>query len=203
MITLLSRTRKPPVILFCLCLIMNPVLYAQSTASTIDFDPPEIQHLTDISMLSEGQPASISATVRDNVGVESVVLHFRHSGEEEYTSRAMLRSGLTDLYIVTLEPKEVVQPGLDYYLEATDTTGNAVLEGFPLLPLTLPVGATTTKQNVVPDSISEGNAESGISKKSWLWIGLGVLAAGALAASGGGGSSGSEDSGLIVEIPKP
>lgn len=182
---------------------MNPVLYAQSTSSTIDFDPPEIQHLTDISVLPEGQSGSISATVRDNVGVESVVLHFRQSGEEEYTSRVMLNSDQTDLYIVTLEPKEVVQPGLDYYLEATDTTGNAVLAGFPLLPLTLSVGAAITEKNVVAGSVSEGKVDSGISKKSWLWIGLGVLAAGALAASGGGGSSGGEDSGLIVEIPKP
>lgn len=195
---LLSQIRKPSIILFCFCLIVNPMLYAQTTNTTVDFDPPEVEHIVGNSVLPENTAATITASVRDNVEVKSVVLHFRSKGEQEYSARAMSRSGETELYILTLEASEIKQPGLDYYLEATDTTGNAVLEGFPLIPLTLTVGRAIAN----PTSDSNDTAGSGVSKKTWIWIGLGVLVAGALASSGGG-SSGSDDTGLVVEIPKP
>ena len=204
LIKILSRSRKPALILFCLSLILNPVLYAQSVSSAVDFDPPEIRHLTDNSVVPEGQSASISATVKDNVGIESVVLHFRVNAEQQYSARDMIRSDQTDLFIATLEPDEIVQPSLEYYFEATDTNGNAVLEGFPLIPFSLAVGDAVMQKSVASGIDGDGSSDSGLSKKSWLWIGLGVLAAGALASSAGGGGSGGDDSaGLIVEIPKP
>lgn len=185
-------------------LIFSPVLLAQQSSFSADFDAPLIRHNEPDREVAAGAQA-ISATVSDNVGVDSVVLHYREIGEPNYKSVSMSQLGGSDVYMVTLASDEAPVPGIEYYIEARDASGNTVLKGFPISPLTLSIAQTTAPPvasgsgrapaPLAPPPDEQSDSSSG---NKWLWIGLGVLALGGLAAAssggGGGGGGGNDDS---------
>lgn len=152
----------------------------------------------------------IKAHVSDDVGVQSVIVNYRRPEAQDYKQVSMSRVGTTDEFQAAIPTDFVQEPGLEYYIQATDLAGNAVLRGYAFAPLTLAIedlpllGSDNTEQ------------EKKASKRKWLWIGLGILATAAIASSGGGGgddtnnnitagvnSGDDEDDSFVITAPIP
>lgn len=153
-----------------------------SAQSTIDLDPPEIQHNVP-APVKAGKAVKISALVTDEGGVESVVLYYRTTQTGPYETADMQNSQGAEYMamIATSKSKE----GLQYYIEAVDTGGNRVLEGEPGSPL---VVQTAKKSNVL------------------LYAAGALLAIGLVAGAGGGGDENDprfRDLVIQADIPSP
>ena len=149
---------------------------------------------------------TIHATVTDNVGVKNVTIFYRNIGAIDFERTEMMRElGVDDEYSVTLP--EIMVPGIEYYIQATDQAGNTILHGHTFSPLTLTVSLDALPQegqDAIAAAPQEGAAEKpdkGISK--WVWIGLGVLAVGAIAASGGDSGGTPEPTTGTINITGP
>ena len=131
----------------------------------------------------------ITVTVTDNVGVKQVTLYYRTIGTEEYQRRAMDNIVNTDDYHATIKSDQIKPPGVEYYVQAMDNAGNTLLHGYSFSPLSV----KTTNGDAAPVTSGDTAAilatEEG-SSYTWLWVGLGVLAVGLVAAADGGGDDG-------------
>jgi hypothetical protein len=78
---------------------------------------PLIVH-TPVSSAPAGQDLAITATITDDGGVTGATLYYRRSGQSSFTATAMSPSG--DQYTGIVPGAEVVAPGVEYYLSATD-----------------------------------------------------------------------------------
>lgn len=65
-----------------------------------------------------GSKLMISATVTDNVAVDTVTLYYRTKGEPEWKSKQMTHNN--DKYSAAIGVQEVTTAGIEYYLEAYD-----------------------------------------------------------------------------------
>ncbi len=97
----------------------------------------------------------------------------------------MHRDKESDNYSVTLGHDEMIAPGIEYYIQAADFAGNTLLHGYSFSPLTVSVitGTQDLAVNDTSNALVLDKAEPNKKKtKIWLWIGLGVLIVGAVAA---------------------
>ena len=185
-----------------------------------DFIAPTITHEPFSQPVAEGDVLKIQATVKDNQAVATVLLHYRLTGTKDYQQIPMTAVGNTPVYQVTLPQTDIRQPGIEYYIQATDHAENSVIRGLSSRPLTLsviarpdpPATATMNTELPVLTNIPEDKTrDSKPSSKTWLWIGLGVLTAALVAgASGGGGSSstnatdpGNEAGSISISVSAP
>lgn len=180
------------VFLLCQLFIFPPPIYAAGSLAlpTGDLVAPEINHRPITETLDAEDIKKIQATVTDNVGVKEVILFYRPLGASSFLRMRMTRDMSTnDAYFAT--PDNIPEPGMEYYIQATDYEGNTLLHGHSFSPLTIKVKSNDGTETLAatPEASIQIAEESsgGISK--WVWIGLGVLAVGALAAS----SSDSDD----------
>lgn len=161
-----------------------------------DLIAPEIKSPQINTKVAPGESIIVNATVTDNVGVRSVTLFYRNTGATDFQRVEMSREQVTDNYAVILP--EVIEPGVEYYIQATDLVGNTVLHGHTFSPLTISVSSGSAPQAeteeaiaLVPEMVEGDNAAAAVPAKKgvskWVWIGLGVLAVGAAASGGGGG----------------
>ncbi len=177
-----------------------------------DFESPIIEHIE-----REGGPLGsleiFGATVVDNDDIESVTLYYRFSGEKEFAQRSMREIATSSFYSVNVPTSNVPlgTDSIEYYLQAEDLSGNLVLKGFAFQPLVRFFEPVKTIVDTTPviEPIAEPVESKGV---NWLYVGLGVLAVGAIAAAasggGGGGSSGSSDDcvggcDVTVTFPRP
>jgi hypothetical protein len=131
------------------------------------------------------------------------VLFYRTQGAEDYKRIKMNRSGETDEYTVTLGGRQIKAPGLEYYIEANDAAGNSLLHGYSFSPLSVSVVDPGSGQSIVSQD-SKSQVKTGNKSKKWLWIALGALAVGAIAAAAGGGEDNPpEDGAVVVSGPTP
>ena len=153
-------------------------------AQAIDSEPPQVT----FDRLGEGvrdDTQVVSATVTDNVAVESVVLHYRFDNEASYRTIPMSRLASTDIYSASVEPSSGDELML-YYLETRDSSGNRTLEGFSFDPIERVLVAA----NVVATT-ADAPSGTAISTRSKILYGvLGLVVVGALAAAAGGSSGG-------------
>lgn len=125
-----------------------------TNASVVD-KPPVIKH-TPLNSIINGVGATITATVKDNIGVQGVTLFYRMEGEENYKSVAMNNTtGIN--YTAHIDAEDMNVGNLQYYIEATDGTNYAY-------------SGSIGEPNIVPVEskayISAVRAESGIVGKS-------------------------------------
>lgn len=182
--------------LISISLIVAPAVHAQSSTFETDFDPPLIEHTPETREVTGGSSQTISATVTDNQQVGAVFLHYRKMGESSYTKLPMNRTRATNHYYSTLEGTIATSPGIEYYIESSDLSGNTVLKGYAITPLLLKIGEPPAAPTIAAEQPAEeplAKIEESSSSSKWLWIGLGVVAVGALAASGGGSDGGGSD----------
>lgn len=126
-----------------------------TTNASVDDKPPVIKH-TLLNSIINGVGATITATVKDNIGVQGVTLFYRMEGEENYKSVAMNNTtGIN--YTAHIDAEDMNVGNLQYYIEATDGTNYAY-------------SGSIGEPNIVPVEskayISAVRAESGIVGKS-------------------------------------
>lgn len=126
-----------------------------TTNASVDDKPPVIKH-TPLNSIINGVGATITATVKDNIGVQGVTLFYRMEGEENYKSVAMNNTtGIN--YTAHIDAEDMNVGNLQYYIEATDGTNYAY-------------SGSIGEPNIVPVEskayISAVRAESGIVGKS-------------------------------------
>ncbi len=186
------------VALLSLFFVLFPVVQAAELAlPSGDLIAPTIEHTSIEKDIYAGQQIDIKATVTDNVGVKNVILFYRDANATEFKRLKMNRD--LDSFVYTTQLTATDSPGLEYYIQATDLAGNTLLFGYSFSPLT--VAVLPAADNIAASDNSDTNAtmatatvkvdeekkKSGISK--WVWIGLGVVVAGAALSGGGGGGN--------------
>ena len=181
--------RKSLVVIVCQTLAYAPLLRAgQLSLPSGDLVAPEITQEKYIDTVKTGADHQITVTVTDNVGVKQVTLYYRTIGTEEYKRKSMDNIVNTDDYHTTIKSDQIKAPGVEYYVQAMDNAGNTLLHGYSFSPLSVKTtnGDAATVASGDTAAILASEEES---SNTWLWIGLGVLAAGlvAVAAGGGGG----------------
>ncbi|NOZ52361.1 MAG: hypothetical protein GXP08_04325 [Gammaproteobacteria bacterium] len=149
-----------------------------------DLIAPDIHHDPITKVVAFGERTTIRATVTDNSGIKDVFFFYREINTNEFKPLRLTREPDSDVYSAKLPP---IEERIEYYLQATDLAENTVLLGQRFLPLTIAIAPATVPQKIPPavqepidDKIS--TKKGGVSK--WVWIGLGVLAVGALASGG-------------------
>lgn len=83
----------------------------------LDTMAPDIYH-TPVRSAFEGNNLVISATISDNVKIESATLYYRVKGTEKWNKTAMAASN--DKYFAVISAEYVTTEGLEYYISATD-----------------------------------------------------------------------------------
>lgn len=126
-----------------------------TTNASVDDKPPVIKH-TPLNSIINGVGATITATVKDNIGVQGVTLFYRMEGEENYKSVAMNNTtGIN--YTAHIDAEDMNVGNLQYYIEATDGTNYAYSGS---------IGEPNIVQVESKAYISAVRAESGIVGKS-------------------------------------
>jgi hypothetical protein len=205
--------------LLCAAFVYTPILQAaQLSLPSGDLIAPEVSHEVIPGTLEAGSSLQIKATVTDNVGVKSVTLFYRTKGTQEYKRIAMNRLDNADEYAVTLGKSELVEPGIEYYIQAMDLAGNSLLHGYSFSPLTVSVVPPAAPKAEAPAAVAKEAQPAGETireepqvekkkSKTWLWIALGALAVGAIAAAAGGGGGGDDGGGgtgtVVINSPTP
>lgn len=216
------------------CIVALP-LQAQMSSQALslpaeDIIAPKVVHQSTDRGVNPNGTYFFNADVTDDVGVQSVTLFYRVVGEPQYIAIPMGAFADGD-YSALLAPDAVKPPGIEYYLQAKDTSGNAVLVGAAFSPLKMdvavkavvpaaaaaqssPKGGSVANDDIdaaFDSSQKKDSSEGKSSSKKWWWIAAGVLAVGVIAASSGGGGGGSDPApppaattgGITVTAPLP
>lgn len=181
------------------CIFVSGVAQADQLAlPTADVTAPVMEQKNLVTKIAAGKDHEILVTATDNVAIKNVTLFYRDTGDNMYRNMPMRNVPNTDDYSVTLSTSELHGNGLEYYIQATDHAGNTLLLGYAFSPIAVVVehpalneqmASSSVIDSTTPEKIPEKEYESDKSNK-WLWIGLAVLAVGALASSSGGGGDG-------------
>lgn len=212
------------IFLITLQLIFPFQLQAQVADNTLtlpaqDIIAPKVVHNPTNRGTNPNGTYYFAAEVTDDVEVQSVTLFYRTKGDQQYVAIPM-RSAKPPLYTALLSPDSVKAPGIEYYIQAKDSSGNAVLVGAAFSPLSMAVAAPVTtdgKPVQQTSSVSESSRadESDTEKKSgvskWWWVAAGVVVVALVAGGGGGGGGGGDDpipppattGGITVTAPLP
>lgn len=177
---------------FALATVMGNFVYAQS--ANADFKAPIIEHET-LGNGVWGNSEPFEATVVDDQELKSVSLFYRYAGELAFTELVMQPLVSSSSYTASVDTSLSEEPvsAIEYYIRAEDMAGNLVLKGFAFEPLVRELAspdlASTDTQNIAaPESINSGELQT---KKgiNWLYVALGALVLGGIAAGAGGGGS--------------
>jgi len=190
---------------------------ADNAGGTIDLEPPVIAHDPISGSLKANQPLVLQVRITDDHGVFSATLFYRNSGAKEFRSLAMRLSETdNDVYVIEIPGQDISPPKLEYYIQATDVSGNTVLRGGRLFPLSaavesdfIPLAGTTAVAATTDDSKGLKLNDQSKSKYTWAWIAGGALL-GALVAinngkdDGGGTPPTAKPNGaLVITFPNP
>lgn len=173
-----------------------------------DLIAPQITHEPLHENVKAGSIQKIQASITDNVGIKTVTLFYRTTGSDNYKRTTMNQVEGTNDYIATLGFEDTVEPGIEYYIQAVDLAGNALLYGYSFSPLKvgviadeLTVGIADTYTGPATSDNENNSTDEKKKTNKWLWIGLGVLAVGVVAAvAGGGGDDGGAPPSVKPEI---
>ncbi len=180
-------------------IIFSPLVAAQ------DFLAPIVEHQGVLDSIEVGSEHVVTAKVTDDDEVALVVLFYRQKGDTVYQEKIMTNSlDGSGHYETTIPSEYVTEPGLEYYIQATDAAGNTLeMYGIGGKPFELAVTAQNIEivnnYNFGSDGDLDGAfdpSNAGKSKKkknkSLLWVGLTVLAVGLIAGAAGGGGDGGD-----------
>jgi hypothetical protein len=188
-----------------LSLIFTPLLRAEQLAlPSADLIAPQVIHETIKEPSAPGTNQKITAVVTDNVAVQSVTLFYRSVGSKDYKRKPM-KTQESDIYSAVIDADEMRTPGIEYYIQATDSSGNNLLHGYSFSPLLVTVSASAAATVATTSAGKEVNMapKKEESSNKWLWIGLGVAAIAAAAGGGGGGSSEPSTATLTITTTEP
>jgi hypothetical protein len=188
-------------------------LWAQSSLPVAEGGaaPPQIQHEPFEKATPAGEPLDIEAVIVSTAKVDEALLLYRRIGASGYTSLRMKHRG-EGRYSAKIPSKEVLPPGIEYFIKATDISGNSTTYGQPLLPgvrrlvpLTVQVERTPLDDQAFTEQIFPPEEPSSVQKtasagnpwyqKWWVWTIVGAVAAGVAVASSGGHGKGGDAGG--------
>lgn len=182
------------VALICsLIIAVSPTLSIAQSHSTIDIMSPHIAQSPINFDQNIGDDVSLSVNITDDTGVKEVEIYYRYVGEVEFT-RVLMSTGGGSAYFVTIPSKDKNFSGIEYFIQARDTSGNTSFLGNRLSPKKFTFEKKLSES--INPAIGRTNSpdKSKSSKMKWVWIGLGVLAAGAVAST-----IGSDNDGPIIQ----
>lgn len=184
-------------------------LFAQA-AHAIDFIAPQIEHKLTTDGVAQGDDHLVTAKVTDDTGVDTVILHYREKGTRNFEPTVMQNLDGSAHYEALIVGQSIHTAGIEYFFEATDSSGNTLEmygsdgEPFSVAVVQQEVSVVNKINITVPNGVRGGSSNQSVlpikkssSKKTWLWVGLGVLAAAVIAGAAGGGS----DSGAAATQP--
>ncbi len=148
----------------------------------IDTIPPTLSHTPLQDDIHSDESQTISAQIKDETALDEASVFYQSEGMKDYTRLKLSAVDGTDYYIAQLPASAIKPPLVQYFMEARDKAGNISTQGTKEQPLSLRVTVPIQPLPVVdsPPSIQPPEALSQKSSRKWLWIGLGVLATGAL-----------------------
>lgn len=200
--------------------LANPLAFAQAdilAAAEPDVMAPVINVKEVRAPAGDSQEIKIVAQAADNVAVEKFDLFFRAwgGGGFESTPFVATRDGS---YVATIAAEKIPSQKLEYYIEATDSSGNLAAHGSSLSPRSVDIAATSSSNRSVvsvdPESAPLKSPQGDDKKSNWVWI-LGSIATavviGLLGPGGGGGGGGGETPGpetptgtvSVINVPAP
>ncbi|MCA9517120.1 MAG: PKD domain-containing protein, partial [Myxococcales bacterium] len=130
-----------------------PYTFTVTGSTSGDTTPPAIAHAPVSGVHDAGVAVPIAATVVDPSGVASVVVYYRAQGGTTYTSAA-LTAGASDAWTGTIPAGAVTAPGVEYYLEATDSAAAANVARNPAGGATSPHGFAVVVPDATPPTIT-------------------------------------------------
>lgn len=180
------------------CLAVSQVVSGVAVAQQVeDKENPIIIHRQAETPGVAGELQTFLVRAYDDVEVVGVTLYYRQSDSAEYESIPM-RPLLDSLgeYMIAVETEISEYPGLQYYIEAVDASGNLTSRGFSYAPIILALDAPETPPAAVAPqtqpTLTERADEGSPFSVSTILLGVGaLLLLGALAGGSGGGSEGS------------
>jgi len=130
-------------------------LWAQPFELSEDTDifAPLIRHQPLEEALQSGGAYKIEARVSDNIGVSEVILYYRTYGNEPYSSINMESIWQGD-YSAVIPKEDIAEPGLEYYIQASDLNGNTSQHAFPFSPLRIEV-VVASKDGIEEEIVTE------------------------------------------------
>lgn len=129
--------------------------------TAVDDKPPVIKH-TALKSITNGVGATITATVKDNIGVEGVTLFYRMEGEDNFKSVPM-NNTTGNYYNAHINAEDITVGNLQYYIEATDGI-NYAYNGSATEPNVIPVESKAFVSSVKADNGEVGKSMTGIVK---------------------------------------
>lgn len=177
----------------CLTVVQCLLFYPDSAfaqGQDYDYDPPLIEPEV-VEEADANYRQTFVATVVDDVELSYVSLFYRFVGEVTYQRINMVQVSRSSSYIAHIPTDPKLGLDVEYYIEASDTSGNRTLHGYAFSPKLRDVigpeeRAATAAVEAPPI------AETTSSNTVWYVVG-GVLVLGLLAGlaggSGGGGNS--------------
>lgn len=129
--------------------------------TAVDNKPPVIKH-TALKSITNGVGATITATVKDNIGVEGVTLFYRMEGEDNFKSVPM-NNTTGNYYNAHINAEDITVGNLQYYIEATDGI-NYAYNGSATEPNVTPVESKAFVSSVKADNGEVGKSMTGIVK---------------------------------------
>ena len=119
--------------------------------TAMDSIPPVLSHVP-ATKVRLGQSLSLTAAVTDNISVSSVRVHYRATGQTNYTILDMTNTSGSQ-YFASIPANEINALGLEYYIEASDGTSIARY-GAADHPVLFQVDASPAVYSVSPYYIS-------------------------------------------------
>lgn len=132
-----------------------------TSSTAVDDKPPVIKH-TALKSITNGVGATITATVKDNIGVEGVTLFYRMEGEDNFKSVPM-NNTTGNYYNAHINAEDITVGNLQYYIEATDGI-NYAYNGSATEPNVIPVESKAFVSSVKADNGEVGKSMTGIVK---------------------------------------
>ncbi len=177
--------------------LLSQFLVCPPLAHAVDIVHPTIKHAPISKKAATAGLKEIRATVTDDVAVKEVRLYYRTLGSKNgYVGITMMRELDGNVYVAKLP--EISSPGIEYYIWASDSSGNPKTSGTKSTPIKVAIESGEKPPSVL---VMPSPDEKGISK--WVWIGLGAVAVGALAGGGGGGDTGNPTATVNITAPVP
>ena len=130
-------------------------------STAVDDKPPVIKH-TPLKSIINGVGATVTATVKDNIGVEGVTLFYRMEGEDNFKSVPM-NNTTGNYYNAHINAEDITVGNLQYYIEATDGI-NYAYNGSVTEPNVIPVESKAFVSSVKADNGEVGKSMTGIVK---------------------------------------
>lgn len=176
-------------------MVVGQFFAAVASAQVADTEAPVLIHRQAESAGVVGDLQTFLARVSDDFEIDEVVLYYRQSDAGPF-DRIPMRELLDTLgeYMIAIETIPSDYSGLQYYIEAVDTSGNRANRGYSYAPIVLtledPAIENQSLETSPPIAVTEQPAKEKSSATGWL-LGIGALLLVGALASGGGGSSSS------------